>query len=81
MTDKMIRVLLVISLSINIFVLSSLAMYFTWLATGFIISDFWRGVTALFVWISTFGVGAVAFWKIVEKLSTSSPAREARLSL
>ena len=65
----MFRILLIVSLSINIFVFSSLAMYGTWLATAFLFNAFWRGITSLFVWISTFGAGAIAFWRIVEKMS------------
>ncbi|MGI0090269.1 MAG: hypothetical protein ACREBS_01040 [Nitrososphaerales archaeon] len=77
----MFRILLIVSLSINIFVFSSLAMYGTWLATGWLLSAFWRGITSLFVWISTFGAGAVAFWKVIEKLPSSSSAAEAGISL
>jgi hypothetical protein len=77
----MFKVLLIVSLSINIFVFSSLAMYGTWLATGFLLTTFWRGITSLFVWIGTFGAGAVAFWKIVEKISVSSPASKGGISL
>lgn len=79
MTDKLLRIILIVSLTINIFVLSSLAMYCTWLATGLLLTTFWRGMVSLFVWISTFGAGAIAFWKIVVKMSTS--IREAGVSL
>ena len=71
MMQKMLRTLLIISLSINVFVFSSLAMYGTWLASGWLLSTFWRGVLSLFVWIATFGVGAVAFWRVIEKFSSS----------
>jgi hypothetical protein len=82
MIEEMLRVILIVSLSINIFLFSSLAMYGTWLASGSLLSDFWRGITSLFVWIGTFGAGAIAFWRIVEKISaTSSSASEARNSL
>ena len=65
----MIRIALVISLSINIFVFSCLAMYGAWLATEELLTTFWRGITSLFVWIGTFGVGATVFWRIVEKMT------------
>ncbi len=71
MTRRMFRIALIVSLSVNIFVFSSLAMYCTWLATGWALSAFWRGVTALLVWISTFGAGSVAFWKLIEKMSVT----------
>ena len=75
--SSMIRVLLVVSLSINIFVFSSWPCAGTWLATGFLSSAFWRGITSLFVWISTFGAGSVAFWRIIEKISASPTAIKA----
>ena len=72
MMQKMLRTLLIISLSINVFVFSSLAMYGTWLASGWLLDTFWRGVFSLFVWIATFGAGAVAFWRVIEKFSSSA---------
>ena len=78
----MLRVVLIVSLSVNIFLFSSLAMYGTWLAFGWLLSDFWRGITSLFVWIGTFAAGATAFWRIMDKLSaTSSSTAGARNSL
>jgi hypothetical protein len=65
------RVVLIISLSLNVFVFASLAMYGVWLVAS-PLSDFWRGVTALLVWIATFGAGALVFWKIVAGISASS---------
>lgn len=73
----MLRTILIVSLSVNIFVFSSLAMYGTWLVTGWVSSTFWRGVTSLFIWIVTFGGGAIGFWRIIEMMSKSS-AVEAR---
>jgi len=65
----MLRTLLIISLSINVFVFSSLAMYGVWLVSGSLLDAFWRGVTSLFVWMVTFGAGTVAFWRIIVKFS------------
>ena len=61
MIQKMLRTLLIVSLSINVFVFSSLAMYGTWLASGWLLSAFWRGIASLFVWIATFGAGSHRF--------------------
>ena len=71
MADSIARVILVISLSVNVFLFASLAMYGTWLITPYL-ADFWRGIVSLTVWISSFGVGALAFWKIVSGISNAS---------
>ena len=73
----MLRVVLIVSLSINIFLFSSLAMYGTWLAFGWLLSDFLaRYHLALCVdWHVWSRI--IAFWRIMEKLSaTSSSAAE-----
>jgi hypothetical protein len=71
MKGSLSRVVLIISLSLNVFVFSSLAMYGVWLAAS-PLSDFWRALTALTVWIASFGLGAVVFWKIVAGISASN---------
>ena len=68
MTPNIARIALVISLSLNIFVLACLAMYGTWLATPWL-NSFWRGVSSLLVWIISFGIGALAFWKLILSMS------------
>ena len=70
-TERLSKTVMVISLSLNVFVFASLAMYGTWLATA-VLDDFWRGVTALSVWIGTFGVSTLAFWKIVQQISAGA---------
>jgi hypothetical protein len=65
---KISRVALVISLSVNIFLLASIAMYGTWLVS-YNLDEIWRGITAFTAWIVTFGIGAIVFWKIVERVS------------
>ncbi|MDG6994362.1 MAG: hypothetical protein JRN52_00445 [Nitrososphaerota archaeon] len=68
MLSKWTRVVLVVSLSINVFAFASISMYGTWLA-AYMLDDMARGIAALFVWIATFGAGTVAFWKVVEQIS------------
>ena len=68
MLSKWTRVVLIVSLSINVFAFASISMYGTWLAT-YMLDDMTRGITALSVWIATFGAGTVAFWKVVEQIS------------
>jgi len=71
----MLRTLLIISLSLNVFVFASLAMYGTWIVvSGFVSSTLWRGIVSLFVWIVSFGAGAVAFWRVIDKFSSSLEA-------
>ena len=66
--SKWTRIFLLVSFSISVFALASLSMYGAWVTT-YMLNDMTRGVAALFVWIATFGVGTVAFWKIVEELA------------
>jgi hypothetical protein len=68
------KIVLVISLSLNVFLFSSLAMYGTWLAAS-PLSDFWRGVVSLLVWISSFGAGAIVFWKIILGISAAGASK------
>lgn len=67
-TERLSKSALIVSLSVNVFMFASLAMYGTWLASASL-DDFWRGLVALGVWIGTFGGGALVFWKIVREVA------------
>ena len=62
------RVILLVSLTIVVFALSSFSMYGAWAVT-YMLNETTRGVAALFVWIATFGAGTIALWKIVEGIA------------
>lgn len=65
------RVALVISLSVNVFLLASLATYGIWIVAH-PLSTSLRGLVSLIAWIVFFGSGTLAFWKVIDKLSASS---------
>jgi len=65
------RVALVISLSLNIFLLASLVTYGVWVVAQPLNATL-RGFASLLVWIVCFGAGTLAFWKIVERISPIS---------
>jgi len=65
---KLSAVALVISLSLNVFLLASLATYGVWLASGSLQLSA-RGLVSFLTWIVCFGAGTLAFWKMVERLS------------
>jgi len=66
---KLSAVALIISLSLNVFLLASLATYGVWLVSNSL-EVLVRAVVSFLVWIVCFGAGTIAFWKIVERLST-----------
>lgn len=68
---SMFRAVLVVSLSLNVFVFASLAMYGTWIVMA-AFSSFWRGIISLFIWIASFGAGTLALWKIIEGLTEAT---------
>ena len=68
MTSPLAKTVLVISLSLNVFMLASFLMYGTWLAAGSL-GKLTRALLALFVYVFSFGAGAVVFWKIIERIS------------
>lgn len=67
---KLSGVALIISLSLNVFLLASLATYGVWLLSNSL-DILVRAVLSFLVWIVCFGAGTLAFWKIVERLSPS----------
>jgi hypothetical protein len=71
-TKRLSKTVLIVSLSLNVFVFASLAMYAAWLAAE-ALDNLLQGLLALFVWIATFGASTLVFWKIVEKTSTEVP--------
>ena len=65
---RLSKTALVVSLSLIVFVFACLAMYVAWLVAASL-GDFWRGLSALLVWIVTFGASTLVFWNIVQKIS------------
>lgn len=64
----MLKTILITSLSLNVFTLSALAMYGTWLgAAG--LTLFERGIASLFMFVASFGAGTLLFWKMIVMLS------------
>ena len=60
--------ILIVSLSLNIFTLSAFAMYGTWLGTSKF-PALTRAIVSLFVYIGSFGLGTLMFWKVVDKIA------------
>ncbi len=64
----MLKTVLITSLSLNVFTLSALAMYGTWLVTSEV-ALFERGIASLLVFVATFVVGTLLFWKVISMLA------------
>ncbi|HZW57112.1 MAG TPA: hypothetical protein VFF30_12555 [Nitrososphaerales archaeon] len=67
-TSPMLKTVLITSLSLNVFTLSALAMYGTWLVTSEV-ALFERGIASLLVFVATFVVGTLLFWKVISMLA------------
>jgi hypothetical protein len=69
MTDSPLqRTILVISLSLNVFLLAAVVTYGSWFALADI-DKLSRAVLSVFVFVLSFGAGTILFWKIVSWLS------------
>jgi hypothetical protein len=66
-----VRAALIISLSLNVFLLSAFVMYGAWLESGDL-GKLTRALVSLAAYVVSFGAATVVVWKIVSQLSSPS---------